>query len=194
MQKRRFRSVLRVLMLVAMVVPMNASVAGAAQWRNVYAYGFEGLFPSGKWVVYDGSHTSTQGIWSKTLGGFNSQYALHPRGGLTPYNYNTHTWMRYGPFSLVGATDARMTFQSRMETEPGYDFFSFAYSCTGVEEWTGRQLSGDGPGPFVWVSRTLSLKPCIGKSAVYVQFKFTSDQSLNLQGVWLDAVRIQKFS
>ncbi len=45
-----------------------------------------------------------------------------------------------------------------------------------------------------WTSATFSLKPCVGKTQVYVQFTFQSDQSVNYQGVWVDNVVIQKFS
>jgi hypothetical protein len=192
MQSRRFRSVVAVLVLLAVLVPADAPVALAARWRTIHNQTFEGTFPAGAWIAYDGSHTSTQGIWGKGAGGFNSAYAAHPRSGVTPYNYNTQTWMRYGPFSLAWATNARMLFKYVVDTEVGYDNFSWAYSCNGVATWTGQTVSGNAPG--LWVSATFSLKPCVGKTQVYVQFTFTSDQSVNYQGVWLDNVRIQKYS
>jgi hypothetical protein len=191
-QRRRFRSVLLVLVLLATLALPAASVVAAVRWRTVHYQNFEGIFPSGKWITYDGSYTSTQGVWAKGAGGFNGTFAAHPRGGVTPYNYNTQTWMRYGPFSLAGATDARMTFKYRVDTEVGYDFLSWAYSCNGISNWTAKTVSGNHAGD--WVSATFSLKPCIGKTEVYVQFTFTSDQSVNYQGAWVDNVKIQKFS
>jgi hypothetical protein len=193
MQKRRFKSIfLSALLLSGVLVPLDASMVAAARWRTIHNQTFEGTFPVNPWIVYDGSHTSVQGNWGKAAVGYNSAYAAHPRSGVTPYNYNTHTWMRYGPFTLSGASDARMSFRYWVDTELGYDTFSWAYSCNGVANWTEKTVSGNAPG--VWVSTTLSLKPCIGKSQVYVQFTFTSDQSVNYQGVWLDNVKIQKFS
>jgi Immune inhibitor A-like, MAM domain len=197
MQVRRFRLVVPVLVLFAVFVPLDASVFAAGQWRTIHNQTFEGTFPGTDtgWIAYDGSYTSSQGIWGKGAGGFNSAFAAHPRSGLTPYDYNTHTWMRYGPFSLAGATDARMLFKYWMQTEAGYDTFSWDYSCNGVDRWTGRTLSGFGPGTIsAWASSTFSLKPCVGKTQVYVQFTFNSDQSVNYQGVWVDNVKIQKFS
>ena len=193
MQRRRYRSVLSILVLLGMLIPMDAPVIAAASWRTVHYQTFEGTFPVGAWVTYDSSYTSTQGKWAKASVGFNSAYAVHPRAGVTPYNYNTQTWMRYGPFSLAGATNARMLFKYWVDTELGYDFFAWSYSCNGVANWTGGQsVSGNAIG--VWKDVTLSLKPCIGKTTVYVQFTFSSDQSVNYQGAWLDNVRIQKYS
>ena len=190
------------MLLGALVLPLNASVDAstqiAATWRTIHNQGFEASepWPNGKWITYDCSHTSTQGIWATTFSkAFNSTKSVHPRAGTTPYNYNTCTWMRYGPFSLGNATNARMTFKYFMETEVGYDFFGWYYSCDGVAEWTGRTVTGNGPsGNPSWNGATLSLKPCVGKTNVYVQFTFQSDQSVNYQGVWVDNVVIQKFS
>ena len=192
MQRRRFRSVLLVLVLLTALVLPAESVVGAVRWRTVHYQNFEGTFPAGAWVTYDGSYTSSQGIWGKAAVGFNSAFAAHPRSGVTPYNYNTQTWMRYGPFSLAGASNARMLFKYWVDTEAGYDILSWAYSCNGIKNWTGKSVSGNAPG--VWVSADFSLKRCIGKTQVYVQFTFTSDQSVNYQGAWVDNVKIQKFS
>lgn len=192
MRRRRVTSVLSVLVLVTVLVLPAESVLAAARWRGIHYQNFEGTFPAGDWSTYDGSYTSTQGIWGKGAVGFNSAFAAHPRSGVTPYNYNTQTWMRYGPFSLAGATNARMHFKYWVDTEVGYDLFSWAYSCNGVKNWTGQTVSGNAPG--VWVSKTFSLKPCVGKTQVHVQFTFSSDQSVNYQGVWVDNVKIQKYS
>jgi hypothetical protein len=180
------------LALFAVLVPLNSGQSMAGQWQTVAKQGFEGMvFPAGNWITYDCSHTTTQGIWAKAPGaGFNSANAAHPRAGVSPYSYNTCTWMRYGPFSLAGATNARMIFKYRLDTEIGYDFFSWAYSCNGVAAWTARTLSGNSPS--AWTTANLSLKPCVGETQVYVQFTFTSDQSVNYSGVWVDNVHIQK--
>ena len=192
MQRRRFRSVLSVLVLLTVLVLPAESVVAAPRWRTIHYQTFEGTFPAPPWITYDGSFNSSQGSWGKGAVGFNSAFAAHPRSGVTPYNYNTQTWMRYGPFSLAGATNARMLFKYWVDSEVGYDVFSWAYSCKGVRNWTGQTVSANNPG--LWVSATFSLKPCVGKTQVYVQFTFTSDQSVNYQGVWVDNVRIQKYS
>ena len=192
MRRRRFQAVLSVLVLLTVLVLPTESALAAPRWRTIHNQTFEGTFPDATWITYDGSHTSTQGIWGKAAVGFNSAFAAHPRSGTTPYNYNTQTWMRAGPFSLAGATDARMLFNYWIDSEVGYDLFSYAYSCNGAARWTAKSVSGNAPGQ--WVSPIVSLNSCIGKTQVYVQFTFSSDQSVNYQGVWVDNVRIQKYS
>jgi hypothetical protein len=195
MKKQRFRAVLQVLAALAVLVPL-ASGESKADWVNIgLNHSFEGTaaWPSGKWIAYDCSHTSTQGIWSKTTSkAYVGTTSVHPRGGTTPYNYNTCTWMRFGPFGVnAGATDARMVFNYWLDSEVGYDFFRWEYNCDGVAgEWTGQAVSGN---VGIWKAKIFSLKPCIGKTQVYVQFFFQSDQSVNYQGVWLDNVRFQQF-
>jgi hypothetical protein len=194
-RKRCFAAVLQVLALVALLVPLNSGESKAGQWHGIAYQAFEGTFPPvpGKWITYDCSHTSTQGIWAKTsVRGFNSANSAHPRAGVTPYNYNTCTWTRFGPFSLAGATDARVVFKYWLDSEVGYDFFRWEYICnSGVGGvWTGQAFSGN---VGAWASANLSLKPCVGKTPVYVQFTFSSDQSVNYQGVFLDNVRIEKW-
>ncbi len=86
-----------------------------------------------------------------------------------------------------------MLFKYWLDSEAGYDFFTWAYSCRGINgPWIGRSLSGNLPRR--WTSASLSLRPCLGRRNVYVKFTFTSDQSVNYQGVRVDAIQIQKFS
>jgi hypothetical protein len=194
MTKPAFRTVLGAFALIAALAPLNAS---AAQWWNVVPVeSFEAAtpwpVPDGPWITYDCSHTSIQGSWSTTTSkAQHGTKSVHVRGGTTPYNYNTCTWMRFGPFSLAGATDARLLFQYWLDSEVGYDNFRWEYSCAGVASWTGRAVSGN---VGRWTGALLSLKPCAGRGLVNVQLFFQSDQSVNYQGVWVDTIRIQKFA
>jgi hypothetical protein len=194
--KQRFWSVLRVFVMFVVLVPLNASgdASGASRWRTIASEDFEGTFPpaGGKWITYDGSYTSTQGAWGKDPNGYNSAFAARPNPGVATYRYNTQTWMRYGPFSLAKAKTARMLFKYWLDTEEGYDFLGWAYSCNGVEAWTARTVTGNGPTPTpAWTTGAASLKSCAGRTNVYVQFTFHSDQSVNMPGVWVDSVQIQ---
>ena len=146
MRKRHFRSVLRVLALFAVLVPF-ASERPAA-WQTSH-HGFEGRRSRpGSGSPMTAAIPARKASGARPLARVQRPDAVHARGGMTPYNYNTCTWMRYGPFSLGGATNARMMFQSRLDSEVGYDFFSWAYSCNGVGEWTGRRCRGTlGCGP-----------------------------------------------
>lgn len=176
--------------------PQVGAASVDATWQDIYFITFENItnWPSGKWIAYDCSHTSTQGRWATTFSkAYLSSKSVHVRGGTTPYNYNTCTWMRYGPFSLVGALDARVTFYYWLDSEVGYDFFRWEATCgaSGVANWghSGSRSGNVGS----WVQVTIPLKACIGSSNNYIQFTFTSDQSVNYQGVWLDNIRVQKY-
>ena len=82
MSKRRFRAVLRALTLFAVLVPLASEQSQAAGWQNIHVQGFEGpTFPTGSWITYDCSYTSTQGIWNKTSSkAYSGIAAVHPRG------------------------------------------------------------------------------------------------------------------
>lgn len=168
-----------------------------AVWRDIHYITFESStpWPYSKWITYDCSYTSSQGIWSTTFSkAYLSTKSVHVRGGTTPYNYNTCTWMRYGPFSLASALDARVSFYYWLDSEVGYDFFRWEATCggNGVAYWgQGGQARSGNVGS--WATYTISLKNCIGSSNNYIQFMFTSDQSVNYQGVWLDNIRIQQY-
>jgi hypothetical protein len=193
MRRRFIQAVLPALALFAALVPLSSGQSKAG-WNDVINQGFESStpWPSGKWITYDCSHTSTQGIWATTFSkAYLSTKSVHVRAGTTPYNYNTCTWMRAGPFSFVGATNARIFFKYWLDTEVGYDFFRFEYSCNGVNAWKGGEAVSGNVG--AWANAQFSLKPCIGRSQVFVQFTFVSDQSVNYQGVWLDNINIQKY-
>jgi hypothetical protein len=174
-----------------------------AVWSTIATEGFEGVWPpsGGKWFVtdYNGNQVpaSTPGtlyLWddtsTKSKTGF---WSAHPTDG-PPYVNLTDTYMRYGTFSLVGATDARFSFWYLMDTEITYDWFTWEFSCGGVN-WDGYTRSGltGNTSPPPWVKQTVSLRPCLGKSTVYIRFNFKSDDSVTDQGVWVDDIRIEKF-
>ena len=101
--------------------------------------------------------------------------------------------MRYGPFSLADALDARIRFVYWLDSEVGYDFLRWETTCSdvGVANWNNGGVRSGNVG--AWVSYTIQLKNCIGKSQVYLQFSFVSDQSVNYQGVWVDNIQIQQY-
>lgn len=168
-----------------------------ATWQTIVFEGFEGIWPpmGGKWVAVDYNSTLCGGpilkLWDDTnTKAFNGQWSAHPTDG-PPYVNCTATYMQYGPFSLVGALDAKMSFRYFLDSEAQHDFFSWAYSCTGTGTWTRLDKSGI---TSLWLPVDHSLKPCLGKSSVYVRFWFESDSSTTDQGVWVDDVKIQRLN
>ena len=120
--------------------------------------------------------------------------------GLDPqynnYPHNAGSSMTYGPFSLVGATDATLSFDYWLDTEANYDWFSVLASTNG-SSFSGVGYSGS---PRYWQSRSFSLGNfpgagnLLGQPQVWICFYFTSDLTVNRAGVWLDNVGVQKYT
>ncbi len=102
-----------------------------------------------------------------------------------------HTYMKYGPFDLTGAIDAKVNFDYWLDTEPFFDFCTYGYSCDGGRKWTETSVSG---GTQRWKAGKTSLASCVGQTQVLVRFGFVSDYSGTDQGVWLDDIKIRKLS
>ena len=122
---------------------INAQAAATdATWQTIHLQTFEATFPATNdiWVIRDVNepsvgvklnHYATL-VWDdNSTRGYNSSWAAHPndgawapKPGASPtYANHTDTWMRYGPFSLVGASNARYSFQYWLDSEAGYDVF-----------------------------------------------------------------------
>ena len=192
-----------------------AAPAAAASWQTLLREGFEGTtWPdsAAPWsirdvngpnvgvklnefatLVWDDNSTRAKtGFWSAHP----NDGAWAPSPGAQPTYANlTDTWMRYGPFSLRNATDARLKFAYWLDTETYYDQLSYSYSCSDQKRWTTEDVSGQ---LKVWKSVTVSLKPCADKAKVWVRFWFRSDYSNPTTnaptGVWVDDILIQKFA
>lgn len=195
----RRRGIAVVLALV--LLPVSVTSAGTAQrdaktspravWSTIHYQTFEGAFPMGSWAVkdYNGAVGGDQ-WWGKSSGGYMSTWGAHPNAS-SSYADHTHAWLTYGPFSLAGASDADVNFMYWLDSEASYDYFTWSYSCIAAKNWTSTSVSG---GNAAWKSARASLKTCAGKTTVYVRFEFVSDASFTDPGVWVDNVRIRKFS
>lgn len=162
-------------------------------WVPIKSEDFEGAFPN-EWTLYgtptwdDESYRYHNGGWS----GYCVGSSVSPPG---PYPPNANSWMVYGPFSLVGATDARVRFYRWLETEASYDFLEWRASTDGTNFY-GWQISGT----QAWTSDTFDLKtvPTLGnlcgQSQVWIAFRFTSDVSNEYEGAYIDDVVLQKYT
>jgi hypothetical protein len=175
--------------------PSDVSAAATtATWRTIVSEGFEGVWPENSpcWYVidYDDGDLAGNDNWDDTSTKFKTGgWSAHPTDGVRPYPDKMTSIMRCGPVSLVGALDARLKFYYFLDSEAGFDFFKWGYSCNGTNGWTEKSVSGNKS----WTAVTESLKSCKGKSTVYVQFTFTSDYSVTDNGVWVDDIRIEKY-
>jgi len=168
-----------------------------AAWSSIKYEGFEGAFPN-TWTTYgsptwcDTSYKSAVGSWSGWPGCAGT--GAIPSNGKYPKNLNS--WMVYGPFSLVGATEALVTFKHWTDTEEGHDYFQYMASIDG-SNFSGNQLSGNWT---PWKDETFDLKNVYslgdlrGQPSVWIAFRFVSDSSVQDYGTFLDEINIQKYT
>jgi len=163
-------------------------------WVTIKAEDFEGSFPN-EWTLYgtptwdDESYRYHAGGWS----GYCVGSSVSPPG---PYPSNANSWMVYGPFSLVGATDAKLDFYRWLNTEADYDYFKWLASVDGTNFY-GYQISGSAQ---TWTSQNFDLKtvPTLGnlcgQSQVWIAFYFVSDGSNEYEGAYVDDAALQKYT
>ncbi len=162
---------------------------------TIKSEGFEGGFPN-TWNVSGNPRwcRTNYKFFSGTQSGWNAcgGSAGVPADGFYPNNMNSS--MVFGPFSLVGATNASVTFKIWTDTEIFNDKFLYMASTDG-KNFYGNQISGD---YTPWKSEILDLKDVYmlgdlrGQPRVWIAFVFKSDGSIQDYGTFLDDIHIQK--
>ncbi|NLG96801.1 MAG: hypothetical protein GX491_05530 [Chloroflexi bacterium] len=167
---------------------------------------FEGTFPSGKWD----SKVNTGGArykWGKdnyraNSGSYSAWVAAVPTSGASPlpdhyYPSNMNTGMAYGPFSLEGASAARLRFKMWIDVESNKDDFGILATTDINGGWDGLAFSGVNKS---WQDVTLDFSDVgqdhedfLGEPTVYIAFLFRSDGNANTQyeGVFIDDVVLE---
>ena len=184
----------------AMRIPVYDSGAGSIggledELTTIKSEGFEGKFPN-TWNISGNPRwcNTNYSFFSGTQSGWNAcgGSAGMPSGGLYPNNMDSS--MVYGPFSLVGATNASVAFKVWTDTELIFDKFLYMASTDGTNFY-GNQISGD---YTPWKSVTFDLKNVYmlgdlrGQPSVWIAFIFKSDGSGQDYGTFLDDIHIQK--
>ncbi|MGC8873831.1 MAG: M6 family metalloprotease domain-containing protein [Chloroflexia bacterium] len=173
-------------------------------WQTLLYEDFEASFP-GPWDVFDNVPDYGEYYWGKRncrpfLGGY-SGWAVGggANGASLPCGSNypdyAEGWMVYGPFSLVGAGDADLTFKLWLHSESGYDGVCRLASIDGLNYY-GWCTSGD----TNWIDRELDLTNVptlgnlLGQPQVWVALVFTSDYSVHYtEGAYVDNVLLRKW-
>ncbi|PWB54253.1 MAG: hypothetical protein C3F06_05165 [Candidatus Methanoperedenaceae archaeon] len=162
---------------------------------NIKSEGFEGTFPNSWKLSGKPTWCSTNfRFFSGKQSGWNACGGSGgvPAGGLYPNNMNSS--MIYGPFSLVGATNASVTFNVWTDTELNFDKFLYMASTDGTSFY-GNGISGN---YTPWKSETFDLRNVYmlgdlhGQPNVWIAFIFKSDGSGQDYGTFLDDIHIQK--
>jgi hypothetical protein len=193
--------------------PPHVGMPATTGWITIMSEGFEYIFPSGDWEVFDGNgsehgiyywdddnYKSYVGKWSGWCANACSDpnntncqsNTLDPEDNDYP-NY-TASWMIYGPFSLQDADDAELKFCYWLDSETNYDWFMVLASIDDVRFY-GYQYSGH---PKQWAYETLDLTnvpwlgDLAGEPAVWIAFLFTSDYSITYKGAFIDDIVLRK--
>jgi len=174
--------------------PHTITINTPSGWITMISEDFEGEFPGTTWTLYgtptwdDENYRSYQGSWS----GWCAGSTISPPG---PYAPDMNAWMVYGPFSLVDASDASLSFYRWVETEDGYDSLFFGASINGTDFY-GNFISGV---RRYWYDDSFDLTdvPALGnlcgRSQVWIGFGFISDGSFQYEGVYLDNILLEKY-
>lgn len=162
--------------------------------------GFEGAFPN-TWALFgsptwdDESYRPYAGSWS----GYCVGSSVAPPG---PYPNNSNAWMVYGPFSLVGAQDARLDLQAWVRTEAGFDTLGVFASINGSnfygQGWSGNWATASGGSGWMNIGfdlkRVFTLGDLRGQPQVWIALRFFSDFSVTNEGVYVDEVVVEKIT
>jgi hypothetical protein len=172
-------------------------------WYDIKVEDFEAAFP-GEWSCYatgpidaywddawsSGGARVHGGSWSGYCAYGGTDYVSPPG----PYPANMQGAMVYGPFTLHDALDAELNFWHWTLTEGTFDKFAVYASVDGVN-WYGTEWSGDQGGwqPYSFdLTNVYTLGNLCGERQVYVMFWFSSDESFEYEGTYLDDIVLQK--
>ena len=177
-----------------------------SNWVTIISEGFEGSFP-GQWDVFDndGAANGTY-FWAKRNcradTGSYSGWAVG--GGMngaalacgSNYPNNADSGMVYGPFSLVGATDAELNYKQWFNTELNFDVLCALASINGTN-FHGWCSSGTSSGAWIDESFDLTSVPTLGnllgQSNVWVAFIFDTNGSVTrAEGAYVDNIVLRK--
>ena len=174
-------------------------------WTNIAAEDFEGSFPKAGWQVEDYASGNGEYYWAKrTCRPKTGTYSGWAVGGgangsglpcSSEYANNTFSWLIYGPFSLVGATDAETLYDTWFKSELTYDRLFVGASIDG-EIFYGSGSSGDS-GDWLAENFDLTTVPTLGNltgaSSVWIAFVFISDDSITYaEGAYVDNIVLRK--
>ncbi len=173
-------------------------------WVTILSETFEGDFP-GVWQVLDAIHNNGEHYWGKrSCRAYEGQFSGWPVGagelglGLacgSQYPNSTTSVMRYGPFSLVGASAAQVSLKAWANMENWYDNLCIYASRNGVDFY-GQCISGHSATWADWgldLGAVGSLGNLAGEPQVWISIEFVSDEDNNMEeGAYVDNIVLRK--
>ena len=196
------------LVVVAIIGAMNGTIAsaqgpaGQSTWDTVFTETFESGI-SADWTVSDengntggeyywatNTYTASEGTTSAwaTGGGADGSTLT---AGTDNYPNNALSYMVHDSVNLSGTTQARISFDYLIASEPGLDVLQVAASTDGATYQTLDTFSGDSEG---WQTETLDLADYAGESDVWVRFFFSSNGANNDLGAFVDNIVLESLT
>ena len=190
------------------VEPANASTARPAEVPaqevpeagtvTVFSDDFEGSFPSPNWTLrFVSGKSNTTVNWGRSsyrkAGGSYSVWCVGsgsgaPAPGGPP---NMGAWMQYGPFSLVGATSAKVELDLWLSKQTGKDVFGVWAATSANGQYSSIYVDPSNTGG-TWRHETVPLDNFAGAPQVWLAITFTSDGSTQYEGAYVDNLVITK--
>jgi PKD repeat protein len=182
----------------------DAAIAVTAEQlatTTIFSDDFEGSFP-GSWQLYYSDGTETTTYWGRSsyrkAGGNYSAWCAgggpspQPAGG--NYVPNMGVWLEYGPFDLSDASDATAAFDLWSNVDAGtgntYPDYIGVFVSTDDFNTNGSGFYYPNTGQ-AWQHETFSFRdvtsvPSLGAHQVYIAFIFSSDNSIQYEGSYID--------
>jgi hypothetical protein len=169
-------------------------------WVVILNETFEGDFP-GIWTLSESG--SGEYLWGKrdcrAFEGSHSGWAVGGGADGSPlpcygnYSNNASSVMEYGPFSLVDASAAELTFKAWYNLAlDSSDRFCWGYR-TGVGYYS--EICNFNTNTGGWVTKTVDMNNGLGQSQVWIFFYFSSNGYLvTSEGAYLDNILLRKFA
>lgn len=126
---------------------------------------------------------SYEGTWGLTTGqSYSPSHSLteSPTGN---YGDNLDISTSLYNFSLENASSAEFSFWTKYALESGYDYTYLQISTDGNNWTTLETFNGT---MNAWINKTYSLEAYLGEPFVKLRFRFTSDESVNQNGLFID--------
>jgi hypothetical protein len=174
--------------------------SGPAGWRVLMDEDFEGAFPNPGWRTL--SDDPDYGWWKRDCRAYGGSSSAWSQGGGAlgadlacgaDYPVNANHWLVYGPVSLVGATGAGVSFAYWIDAEPDVDALRILVSTDG-DTFNGWYVTGH---DRTWTGESVNLADvpeigsALGSDQVWVAFVFSSDDSVNFEGAYVDDVSLR---
>ncbi len=149
--------------------------------------------------------TSNWGISDQIYRSLPGSLADSPDGNYSPNAHSVITLAE--PIDLSDAIQAHLSFDALWEIEKDYDYAQVLassdnnnfeplcgfYTNTGTENQAKDEPVYDGISQ-AWVKENINLEKFLGEKEVWLQFLFKSDQAVQLKGIYIDNIKVEKIT